>query len=255
MKNSTQQTAVLEYAIRLGDDATVLGHRICEWCSNAPFLEEDLALSNVALDYIGRARLFYGYAAELAGDGRSEDDFAYMRDEREFSNLLIYELPRGDFAYSIVRQVFVDVYSLAFLTKLQQSSDATLSGIAGKAIKETKYHLRRSKDWILRLGDGTQESHDRTQKAVDALWGYTHEMFELDAIEQQLADAGIGVDSTALKADWLVSIKAILQEATLSLPTEEWAVRGGRSGYHTENLGHLLTEMQFLQRSLPGQEW
>ena len=250
-----QQKAVLEYATRLGDDAAVLGHRISEWCSNAPFLEEDLALSNVALDYIGRARMFYGYAAELANDGRSEDDFAYMRDERQFRNLLIYELPRGDFAYSMVRQLLIDVHSLGFLSKLKHSSDSTLAGIAGKAIKETQYHLRRSKDWILRLGDGTQESHRRTQTAVDALWGYTPEMFELDCVEQQLADAGIGVDNAALKEDWLATIKTIFDEATLSVPTEEWAVRGGRSGYHTENLGHLLTDMQFLHRSMPGMEW
>lgn len=255
MTDAKQQTAVLEYATRLGDDSAILGHRISEWCSNAPFLEEDLALSNVALDYIGRARLYYAYAAELAADGRSEDDFAYMRDEREFSNLLIYELPRGDFAYTMVRQLLVDVHGLGFLTKLQHSSDKTLAGIAGKAIKETHYHLRRSKDWILRLGDGTHESHRRTQKAIDALWGYTPEMFELDAIEQQLADAGVGVDSAALKADWLATVESIFDEATLSVPTEEWAVRGGRKGYHTENLGHLLTDMQFLHRSMPGMEW
>ena len=255
MTDSKHQKAIIEYAVRLGDDATVLGHRISEWCSHAPFLEEDLALTNVALDYIGRARMFYGYAAELADDGRSEDDFAYMRDEREFRNLLIYELPRGDFAFTMVRQLFIDVHSLGFLAELEHSSDSTLAGIAAKAIKETHYHLRRSKDWILRLGDGTQESHQRTQKAVDALWGYTPEMFELDDVEQQLANAGIGVDNAALKKDWLATIKAVFDEATLSIPTEEWAVRGGRSGYHTESLGHLLTDMQFLHRSMPGMEW
>ena len=255
MTSSKHQQAIQEYTTRLGDDSVVLGHRISEWCSNGPFLEEDLALANVALDYIGRARMFYGYAAELADDGRKEDDFAYMRDEREFHNLLIHELPRGDFAYTMVRQLFIDAYNLGFLTELTQSSDETLAAIAAKAIKETRYHLRRSRDWILRLGDGTEESHQRTQRAVDSLWGYTHELFELDEVEQQLADAGIGVDSAALKPAWLEMVEGILTEATLMVPTEEWAVRGGRVGYHTENLGHMLTEMQFLHRSMPGSEW
>ncbi len=255
MTSSKHQQAIQEYATRLGDDSVVLGHRISEWCSNAPFLEEDLALANVALDYIGRARMFYSYAAELADDGRKEDDFAYMRDEREFHNLLIHELPRGDFAYTMVRQLFIDAYNLGFLTELIQSGDETLAAIAAKAIKETRYHLRRSKDWILRLGDGTEESHQRSQRAVDSLWGYIHELFELDEVEQQLADAGIGVDSVALKPAWLEIVEGILTEATLKVPTEEWAVRGGRVGYHTENLGHLLTEMQFLHRSMPGSEW
>ncbi len=249
------QRAIQAYATRLGDDAVVLGHRLSEWCSNGPFLEEDLALANVSLDFIGRARMFYSYAAELADDGRTEDDFAYMRNEREFRNLLINELPRGDFAYSMVRQLFIDVYNMEFLAKLCQSKDENLAAIAAKAIKESRYHLRRSKDWILRLGDGTEESHQRTQRAVDSLWGYTHELFELDSIEQELADTGIGVDSAELKPVWLETIGAILNEATLRVPTEEWAVRGGRMGYHTENLGHLLTEMQFLHRSMPGLEW
>lgn len=250
IKDATQ-----EYATRLGDDAVVLGHRISEWVSRGPFLEEDIAYANVALDYIGRARMFYGYAAELANDGRTEDDFAYMRDDRQYRNLLLMEMPRGDFAYSQIRQLFVDIYYNLLLPKLADSKDDTLAAIAAKAIKETRYHLRRSRDWVLRLGDGTEESHRRAQAAVDSLWGYTHELFDMDETEKLLADNGIGVDTTQLREEWLKQVSAILSEATLSVPEDGWAVRGGRIGYHTENLGHLLTEMQFVHRSYPGCQW
>ncbi len=247
--------ATHDYAVRLGDDAVVLGHRISEWVSYGPFLEEDIAYGNVALDYIGRARMFYTYAAELDGSGKTEDDYAYTRDDRQFRNLLINELPKGDFAYTQVRQLFVDVYALLVLEQLKSSKDETLAAIAAKGIKESRYHLRRSRDWVLRLGDGTEESHRRSQKAVDGIWGYTHEMFELDDTEQLLVDEGIGVDVSKLKQQWLSQVSAILEEATLSVPQEEWAVRGGRIGYHTENLGHLLTEMQFVHRAHPGCQW
>ncbi len=247
--------ATLEYATRLGDDANVLGHRISEWVSRGPFLEEDIAYANVALDYIGRARMFYGYAAELANDGRTEDDFAYMRDDRQYHNLLLMEMPKEDFAYSQVRQLFIDIYYSLLLPKLVESRDDTLAAIAAKAIKETRYHLRRSRDWVLRLGDGTEESHRRTQRAVDSLWGYTHEMFEMDDVERLLADQGIGVDVTELRDSWHRQVSGILAEATLGVPEDGWAVRGGRIGYHTENLGHLLTEMQFVHRSHPGCQW
>ena len=249
------KVATLEYTLRLADDSLILGHRLTEWTSHGPFLEEDIALSNVALDYLGRARMYYGYAAELSADGKTEDDFAYLRDEREFRNLLINELPRGDFAYSMVRQLFVDVFNSLYLPKLMQSNDATLAAVAAKGIKETQYHLRRSRDWTLRLGDGTAESHQRMQKAINSLWGYTHELFELDELEQLLVDQGVGVDSVALRAEWLAAVESILSEATLSRPEDDWVVKGGRTGYHTENLGHLLTEMQFLHRSNPGCEW
>lgn len=249
------KAATQEYATRLGDDAVVLGHRISEWVSRGPFLEEDIAYANVALDYIGRARMFYGYAAELANDGRTEDDFAYMRDDRQYQNLLLMELPRGDFAYSQVRQLFIDIYYNLLLPELVNSKDDTLAAIAAKAIKETRYHLRRSRDWVLRLGDGTEESHHRAQAAVDSLWGYTHELFDMDETEKLLADNGIGVDTTQLREAWLKHVSAILSEATLSVPEDGWAVRGGRIGYHTENLGHVLTEMQFVHRSYPGCQW
>ncbi len=254
MNDSTNQ-AVLNYTIRLGDDAVVMGHRVAEWCRNAPFLEEDLALSNVALDFIGRARMFYGYAAELTDDGRKEDDFAYMRDHREYQNLLIMELPRGDFAYTMVRQLLVDVFNLYFLEQLKESTDETLAAIAEKAIKETRYHLRRSHEWVLRLGLGTDESKTRAQKAVDDIWGFTHELFDVDKLEQQMFDAGIGVDNRSLQQHWSAKVKSILEEATLVVPEDSWKVKGGREGYHTEYLGQMLNEMQCVHRANPGLEW
>ena len=248
--NATQQ-----YALRLGDDAVVLGHRLSEWCSRGPFLEEDLALTNVALDFIGRARMFYSYAAELAGDGSTEDTYAYTRDNREFTNLLIHELDNGDFAFTIVRQFLVDVYSLAYMEALQQSSDPQLAAIADKAVKESRYHLRRSRDWMVRLGDGTEESRSRMQRALDDLWGYTPELFAMDALEQGLADAGIAVDAAALEPAWDRSVRATLAEATLEAPDGSWSVSGGRQGIHTEALGHMLSDMQFMQRAYPGLQW
>lgn len=256
MTDIDYKQATLEYAVRLGDDSLILGHRLSEWCSKAPFLEEDLALSNTSLDYLGRARMLYSYAAELSDDNdKTEDDFAYLRDEREFRNLLIHEMPRGNFAYTMVRQLFIDLFNIAFLEALTKSKDKTLAAIAAKSIKETRYHLRRSSEWVVKLGDGTDESHQLTQDALDSLWGYRIEMFELDDVEQQLADAGIGVDNAKLKAAWDKQLADILTEATLTLPIAEWVVRGGRTGYHTENLGHLLTELQFLHRSMPGLKW
>jgi len=253
--NDVTKQAVLNYTIRLGDDAVVMGHRVAEWCRNAPFLEEDLALSNVALDFIGRARMFYGYAAELADDGRKEDDFAYMRDHREYQNLLIMELPRGDFAYTMVRQLLVDVFNLYYLEQLINSTDETLAAIASKAIKETRYHLRRSHEWVLRLGLGTDESKIRAQKAVDDIWGFTHELFDVDELEQQMVDAGIGVDNRNLQQHWSAKVKSILEQATLIVPEDSWKVKGGREGYHTEYLGQMLNEMQCVHRANPGLEW
>ncbi len=255
MPDTGTKEAVKQYAIRLGDDALVLGHRLSEWCSYGPFLEEDLALTNVALDFIGRARMFYGYAAELAADGSTEDTYAYTRDCRDFSNLLIHELPRGDFAFSMARQYLVDAYNLAYMESLRQSADNTLAAIAEKAVKESSYHLRRSHDWMLRLGDGTAESHQRLQRAVDELWGYTPELFAMDALEQQLADAGIAVDAAALRPGWEQSVAATLAEATLQKPAGDWEVSGGRRGIHTEALGHMLSELQFMQRAYPGLQW
>jgi ring-1,2-phenylacetyl-CoA epoxidase subunit PaaC len=246
---------ISEYAIRLGDDSLVLGHRLSEWCRFAPFLEEDLALANTALDYIGRARMFYTYAAETEGKGRTEDDIAYLRDCREYRNLLMHELPRRDFAFSMARQFFIDVYNQLFLAGLAQSSDETLAAIGAKSLKETDYHVRRSTDWMLRLGDGTEESHQRLQSAVEALWGYTHELFEMDGLEQELAGQGVAVDVAALKPAWQETVNTVMAEATIEVPEDSWSASGGRDGIHTEYLGYLLTELQYVQRAYPGLKW
>ena len=249
------EISVKEYVVRLGDDALILGHRLSEWCRNAPFLEEDLALSNVALDFIGRARMFYTYAAELSGEEVTEDTFAYQRDCRDFKNHLIHELPRGDFAFTMVRQYFVDVYSLAFMTSLLESSDPRLAAIAGKAIKESEYHLRRSEEWMMRLGESTQESHRRLQSAVDELWRFTGELFDQDSPERELVANGVAVDTRALEADWNQTITATMSKISIEIPKDELQVTGGREGKHTEFLGFLLSELQFLQRAYPGLEW
>ena len=251
--------AIMQYSLRLADDALVLGHRLSEWVSNAPYLEEDIALANTALDYIGRSRMFYGYAADISteqlGDNKTEDDLAYLRDEREYQNQLMVELPIGDFAFTMARQLLWDNYQWHYLQQLQQSKDSTLAAIAGKAIKETRYHLRRSREWVLRLGDGTAASHRRLQLALNTLWDYIEELFQVDALEQELINCGVAVNPVAFKTQWLSDISQLFAEATLTLPTTEHIISGGRQGYHTENLGQLLTSMQFVHRSYPGCEW
>ena len=251
----TDTQNLVRYVLRLGDDALVMGHRLSEWTSRAPFLEEDLGLTNVALDFVGRARMFYQYAAQLTGGDATEDTFAYTRDVREFSNLLICELPRGDFAFTITRQFLYDAFALPFLQQLRQSSDSQLAAIAAKAEKESTYHLRRSKEWVMRLGDGTEESRQRMLDALDQLWGYTAELFEVDDLEQDLIDAGIAVDSRALQATWLNTVSETMTAATLEVPETTWTANGGRSGIHTESLGYLLAELQYMQRAYPGLRW
>ena len=255
MSKNSEKDRLLQYVLRLGDDALILGHRLSEWCRNGPFLEEDIALSNIALDYIGRARMYYSYAAELSGGKKSEDDFAFLRDCREYQNFLINELPRGDFAQTMARQLILDVFYAQLLEQMCKSTDSTLAAIAEKAVKETKYHLRRSTDWTLRLGDGTEESHSRLQCGFDAIWGYIPEMFEQDELELELVNSGIAVNTRELKSNWEKQITAILKEATIEIPTQEWTVRGGRAGFHTEHLGHLLSELQYMQRTYPGLKW
>lgn len=243
------------YAVALGDDALILGQRLGEWVSNAPTLEEELALANVALDHVGRARMFYGLAAQIGNDGRTEDDLAFGRDCRAFTNLLINELPRGDFAFTMARQFFVDAFNVPFLTGLAQSRDEHFAAIAEKTVKESTYHLRRSRDWMLRLGDGTTESRGRTQRAIDELWGYTRELFEPCAAEARLIGAGVVIDRSTLVDAWRDTVGETFAEATLTVPAGSWSLRGGRDGVHTEHLGYLLAEMQFMQRAYPGQRW
>jgi ring-1,2-phenylacetyl-CoA epoxidase subunit PaaC len=247
--------ALIDYCLALADDSLVLGHRLSEWCSNAAFLEEDLALTNVALDFIGRARMFYVYAAELSGGTKTEDDYAYLRDCREYKNLLINELPNGDFAFTMARQLMIDALDVGFFAALTKSSDATLAAIASKALKESNYHLRRSEDWIKRLGDGTDESHQRVQAAFDQLWPYRGELFDLTQQESVLVAAGIAVDRGQLRGGWDTTMKSVLHEATLTIPEGDWSISGGREGVHTEHLGFLLAEMQFMQRAYPGLKW
>jgi ring-1,2-phenylacetyl-CoA epoxidase subunit PaaC len=251
----TDKQALFEYALRLGDDALLLGHRLSEWCSNGPWLEEDLAVSNVALDYIGRARQLYSYAAKVENQGRTEDDLAYLRSEREYRNLLIHELPRGNFAESVTRQFLVDVYNIEFFEKLSQSKDSTLSEIAGKSVVECQYHLRRDQRWMLTLGDGTEESHNKMQQALNDIWIYTDELFAPNELDLRMAESGIGVEISALKPAWSKLVNPVLEQATLVIPSDVWPVTGGRSGLHTEHLGHLLAEMQYMQRSYPGLQW
>lgn len=255
MTRSRAEEALFRFVLSLGDDSMILGQRLCEWSGKAPFLEEDLALANVALDYIGRADLFYRYAAELEGGDRSADQIAFLRDSREYLNLLICELPVGDFACTIARQAMVDTFNLPYLERLAGSTDLRIAAIAAKAVKESRYHLKRSRDWVLRLGDGTEESHGRIQRALDALWGYHPEMFAMTGGEEALLASGISVDRPTLKPDWEAQMAELLGEATLRLPAEEWSIGGGREGVHTEHHGYLLAEMQFMQRAYPGLHW
>lgn len=247
--------ALFQYVIGLADDSLILGQRTSEWCSKGPFLEEDIALSNLALDYIGRARLFYQYAAQVEGQGRTEDDIAYFRDERDYTNLLINELPNFDFGFSIVRQYFIDAHACLYLEQLQKSSDQQLAQIAAKAIKESRYHLKRSKTWVLQLGLGTVESKTRMQNAIDELWGYTPELFISTPQEQTLLASAVAVNREDLKGQWEHEVSAHLADSGLSIPEQSWKVVGGRIGDHSEHLGHLLSHMQILQRSYPGLEW
>ncbi|MGE4617135.1 MAG: 1,2-phenylacetyl-CoA epoxidase subunit PaaC [Gammaproteobacteria bacterium] len=247
--------AHFETVLRLGDNALILGQRLSEWCGHSPFLEEDIAIANTALDHIGRARMLLSHAGELEGRGRSEDDLAYLRDEREFRNFLMVELPVGDFAFTLVRQFMLDVYHRELYALLKGSADETLAAIASKAVKECAYHVRRSGEWILRLGDGTSESHDRAQSALDELWGYSHELFAGDAVDRAMADAKVVPDLVDVYEPWRREVEATLTEATLQIPHDDWQATGGREGVHTEHMGHLLAELQVLQRTYPELEW
>jgi ring-1,2-phenylacetyl-CoA epoxidase subunit PaaC len=253
--SEANQQALFEYALRLGDDSLTLGHRLSECCSNGPFLEEDIALINISLDMIGRARMFLSYAGEIEDNGRDEDQLAYHRDCRDYRNLLICELPRGDFGFTIARQFLLDAHYLPYFEALSGSADTTLAGIAAKAAKESRYHLRHTSQWMIRLGDGTEESHQRVQDSLEQLWGYTPELFNMDEIDQGLLESGIGVDLAPIQAQWSETVNAVLAEATLKRPEDSWQVDGGRRGMHTEHLGHLLSDLQYVQRAYPGNQW
>lgn len=223
------------------DDNMVLAQRLGEWISNAPELEIDIALGNIALDHLGVARALYTRAGEVEGKGRAEDDFAMFRTEREYTNFLLVEQPNGDFAHTILRQLYFDAYQVPLWEDLSGDDDDTLAGVAAKALKEADYHLRFSSGWVVRLGDGTAESHERAQVAADALWRFTAEMFQGGAAKYLPV--------------WESTVGQVFDEAKLEIPTDPYQRTGGRSGFHTTHLGHLLTEMQWMQRSYPGLEW
>ena len=250
-----REEAHLEYVLRLGDDALVNGQRLSEWCGHGPFLEEDVGVANTALDLIGRARMLLTYAGQLEKRGRTEDDLAYGRDEREFRNVLIVELPIGDFGFTTVRQYLVDAFNYHLYEHLLESRDETLAGIAGRAVKESAYHLRHTREWMLRLGDGTEESHGRVQRALDELWSYTDEMFSADTVTGMVSELGIGPDPSRVRKRWFSEVRETLRRATLTIGDDSFRATGGRQGRHTEHMGYLVAEMQFLQRAYPGLSW
>lgn len=233
----------------------MLGHRLSEWCGHGPILEEDIALANIALDLIGQATLLLKLAGEVEGKGRSEDALAYFREAIDYRNVQMLELPNGDYAFTIVRQFLFDVFSYHLLEELQKSSNHELAGIAAKGFKEVRYHVRHSSEWLVRMGDGTAESHMRAQGALDHLWRFTGEMFETDKIDEQMIAEGIGADVAAIAPKWRAVVDEVMKRATLTIPNDPPAMTGGRKGRHTEHLGHMLSEMQIVARSHPGAEW
>jgi ring-1,2-phenylacetyl-CoA epoxidase subunit PaaC len=226
-----------------------------EWCGHGPVLEQDIALTNIALDVLGQARYFYQYAAEVDGQGKSEDDYAYLRGEREFKNFLLLEQPNGDWAHTIMRQFFYDNFMQLVYTKLLLSTDKQIAAIASKAIKEVNYHLKFSSEWVIRMGDGTEESHERVQNAANTLWEFTGELFVPTDYDNEMASQGIAPDVTSLKNEWENRVNEIFAEATLQVPQAIWFQSGGKTGVHSENLGLLLTDLQYLQRTYPGASW
>ncbi len=245
----------LNYILHLADNALILGHRLSEWCGHGPVLEQDMALTNIALDLVGQSRSLYQLAASIQDEGKTEDDLAYFRDVIDFKNVLLVEQENGDFAQTILRQFLFDAYNFHLYQKLLKSSDKQLSAIAEKSLKEITYHLRWSSEWVIRLGDGTEESNRRINEAIEALWPYAGELFIPATYELEAVKEGLGVDSASLKELWSTEIKNVFDEANLEVPEESWVQKGGKNGIHTEKLGFLLAEMQFLQRAYPGQEW
>ncbi len=238
------------YILHLADNALILAQRNAEWCGHGPVLEQDIAITNISLDLLGQARNFYQYTAQLTGENATEDTLAYLRTEREFKNCLLVELPKGDWAQTILRQFFFSNYQYLLYQQLQDRGDEQLAAIAEKALKEVIYHLRWSSEWVIRLGDGTEESHARMLKAIDELWTYTGELFEPAAYEKEM-----GLDPSSLKEEWLKKVSSIFEEANLPVPENVFMQRGGKEGRHTEHLGYILTELQYMQRTYPGAEW
>ncbi len=253
---SVDKDMLTQFLLRMGDNTLVLGHRVSEWCGHAPVLEEDIALANTALDLIGQTQFWLGYAAEIMGDSKTADDVAFLRDVWDFRNLLLLELPNGDFGQTLMRQFLFDSYQSILLPRLMKSSDQHIAEIAEKSSKEVAYHVERSAETVVGLGDGTEESHARMQAALDRLWPYVGEMFSSDEVDAAMAAAGIAPDPATLREEYDALIGKVLAEATLSIPDSDFTHKGGRNGAtHTEHLGHLLTQMQWLQRAYPGATW
>ena len=256
VKNGVDQNALLQFLLRMGDNTLVLGHRVSEWCGHAPVLEEDIALANTALDLIGQTRLWLDLAGEVEGKGRDADALAFLRDAWDFRNLLLVELPNGDFGQTLMRQFLFDAWQSITLGRLIKSADARVAAIAEKTSKEVAYHVERSALTVVGLGDGTDESHDRMQAALDYLYPYVGEMFLSDKIDAAMVSAGIAPDPSSLRDEYDALVGKVMAEATLTLPDGAFSHKGGRSGaMHTEHLGHILTSMQWLQRAYPGAAW
>jgi len=262
------QNSKINYTLHLADNALILGHRNSEWCGHGPVLEQDIAITNISLDLIGQARNFYQYAAELTNEAKAsspqgeevggevtEDTLAYLRDARDFKNYLLVEQSNGDWAVTILRQFFFSVYQYLLYQRLQTSNDGQLAAIAEKALKEVTYHIRWSSEWVIRLGDGTEESHKKILKAIDDLWMFTGELFKPALYETEAVEDGFGVDVANLKDGWMQKVKNVFGEATLPVPENVWMQSGGKEGMHTEYLGYILADMQFLQRAYPNCEW
>ena len=246
---------LIDYTLHLADDSLILGQRNAEWCGHGPVLEQDIAITNISLDLIGQARNFYQYAATLIGNDATEDSLAYLRKEEEFKNCLLVEQPKGDWAQTILRQFFFSQYQYLLFQQLQNSKNEQLAAIAEKSLKEITYHLRWSSEWVIRLGDGTDESHQRMIKAIDELWRYTDELFSVTGFELRAMNDGSGVDISKLKEPWMNKVKEIFSEATLTIPGKTSMQEGGKEGKHTEHLNHILTELQYMQRTYPGCDW
>jgi len=249
------KTNLYKYILLIADNSLILGQRLGELCGHGPNLETDIACTNISLDLFGQTRSYYQYAAKLKGDNSTEDDVAFLRKEQDYLNVLLVEQPNTDFAYIMARQFLFDVYHLLFLNELQKSHDVTLSAIAVKSIKEVSYHQRFSSDWIKRLGDGTSESHQKTQNAINDLWTYTDELFHQTDADKKMIIEGIGVDVTKLKESYYKRVVEVLQEATLEVPESKWFQKGGKQGIHTEHLGFILSDLQYMQRTFPNMTW
>ncbi|MEJ6617522.1 MAG: phenylacetate-CoA oxygenase subunit PaaC [Crocinitomicaceae bacterium] len=247
--------SLFEYLLRIGDDSLILGHRLSEWCGHGPILEVDIAMTNIALDFVGQTTTILELAGEVEGKGRSNDELAFLRFDKDYRNLLLVEQPNTDFGFTMMRQFLFDAYRKPLFEILMKSNNPRLAGIAEKSLKETKYHLRHSSEWIIRLGDGTEESHSRIQESLDTMWRYTGELFYKDAVDAELTVSGVLPDMSGLEAQWKKTVDEVFAMATLEIPESPWKFEGGRIGKHSEHLGYILAELQYMQRAYPNMEW